>query len=102
MHNQGTLKRLISDLEMEHRDLDNVIEQITKELPFDQLQVQRLKKKAFIKRSVNSFKEPNHSRHHSMINVSYFSIWTRLKSLHHGKNSLRSLPEIWIIHLHLL
>ncbi|MEE2954589.1 MAG: DUF465 domain-containing protein [Pseudomonadota bacterium] len=45
MHNQGTLKRLISDLEMEHRDLDNVIEQITKELPFDQLQVQRLKKR---------------------------------------------------------
>ena len=66
MHNQGTLKRLISDLEMEHRDLDNVIEQITKELPFDQLQVQRLKKKAFIKRSVNSFKEPNHSRHNSI------------------------------------
>ena len=45
MHNQETLKRLISDLEMEHRDLDNVIEQITKELPFDQLQVQRLKKR---------------------------------------------------------
>ena len=45
MHHQETLKRLISDLEMEHRDLDNVIEQITKELPFDQLQVQRLKKR---------------------------------------------------------
>jgi len=45
MHNQETLKRLISDLEMEHRDLDNVIEQITKNLPFDQLQVQRLKKR---------------------------------------------------------
>ena len=47
MHNQETLKRLISNLEMEHRDLDNVIEQITKELPFDQLQVQRLKKESF-------------------------------------------------------
>jgi len=45
MHNQETLTRLILDLEMEHRDLDNVIEQITKELPFDQLQVQRLKKR---------------------------------------------------------
>ena len=45
MHNQETLKRLISDLEMEHRDLDNVIEQITKHLPFDQLKVQRLKKR---------------------------------------------------------
>jgi len=45
MHNQETLIRLIFDLEMEHRDLDNVIEQITKELPFDQLQVQRLKKR---------------------------------------------------------
>ena len=45
MHNQETLKRLISDLEMEHRDLDNVSEQITKHLPFDQLKVQRLKKR---------------------------------------------------------
>ena len=45
MHNQETLKRLILDLEMEHRDLDNVIKQITKKLPFDQLQVQRLKKR---------------------------------------------------------
>ena len=45
MHNQETLTRLILDLEMEHRDLDNVIQQITKELPFDQLQVQRLKKR---------------------------------------------------------
>ena len=48
MHNQETLTRLILDLEMEHRDLDNVIEQITKELPFDQLQVQRLKKRKLL------------------------------------------------------
>ena len=45
MHNQETLTRLNLDLEKVHRDVYNVILQITKDLPFDQLQVQRLKKR---------------------------------------------------------
>lgn len=35
----------IAELESEHRDLDDVIAQITGEGPFDQLQMQRLKKR---------------------------------------------------------
>jgi hypothetical protein len=35
----------IAELESEHRDLDDVIERITGEGPFDQLQMQRLKKR---------------------------------------------------------
>jgi hypothetical protein len=35
----------IAELESEHRDLDDVIARITDEGPFDQLQMQRLKKR---------------------------------------------------------
>ena len=35
----------IAELESEHRDLDDVIERITGEGPFGQLQMQRLKKR---------------------------------------------------------
>ena len=39
------LKRQLEELISEHRDLDDVIARITEEAPFDQLQVQRLKKR---------------------------------------------------------
>lgn len=39
------LRRKLEQLKTEHRDLDEVIDQITRQDSFDQLQVQRLKKK---------------------------------------------------------
>jgi hypothetical protein len=39
------LQRQLEELISEHRDLDDVIARITEEAPFDQLQVQRLKKR---------------------------------------------------------
>ena len=40
-----TLKRKLAELKTEHRDLDDVITHLTETAPFDQLQVQRLKKR---------------------------------------------------------
>ena len=39
------LRKRLEDLRTQHRDLDDVIERVTEQLPFDQLQVQRLKKR---------------------------------------------------------
>lgn len=39
------LQRQLEELKSEHRDLDDVIARITEDVPFDQLQVQRLKKR---------------------------------------------------------
>lgn len=41
---EGLLQKL-EDLRLEHRDLDDVIAQIAETRPFDQLQIQRLKKR---------------------------------------------------------
>ncbi|HVO16108.1 MAG TPA: DUF465 domain-containing protein [Alphaproteobacteria bacterium] len=40
-----TLRKKLEDLRSQHRDLDDVIERVTEQVPFDQLQVQRLKKR---------------------------------------------------------
>lgn len=40
-----TLERQLEELKSSHRDLDDVIARIAEEAPFDQLQVQRLKKR---------------------------------------------------------
>jgi len=42
---QEILKRRLTELRSEHRDLDDVIARVTEKVPFDQLQVQRLKKR---------------------------------------------------------
>jgi hypothetical protein len=39
------LKRKLEELRTEHRDLDDVIARVTEEAPFDQVRVQRLKKR---------------------------------------------------------
>lgn len=39
------LKRKLEEMRTEHRDLDDVIARVTEEAPFDQLRVQRLKKR---------------------------------------------------------
>ena len=46
--NQNSTEQMqhrLAELQMEHRDLDDVIARITDEQPFDQLQIQRLKKR---------------------------------------------------------
>lgn len=45
MEEQDVLRRQLADLETRHRDLDDVIARISDNVPFDQLQVQRLKKR---------------------------------------------------------
>jgi hypothetical protein len=40
-----SLRKKLEDLRSQHRDLDDVIERVTEQVPFDQLQVQRLKKR---------------------------------------------------------
>lgn len=45
MDDQDSLRRRLAELESEHRDLDEVIARISETRPFDQLQVQRLKKR---------------------------------------------------------
>ena len=47
---QGNIQNQIAMMESEHRDLDSVIEQLGGVLPFDQIKLQRLKKrKLFLK-----------------------------------------------------
>lgn len=42
---QEAIRRKLADLKSEHRDLDEVIARLTETAPFDQLQMQRLKKR---------------------------------------------------------
>lgn len=42
---EETLRRKLEDLLTEHRDLDDVIAHLSDSRPFDQLQIQRLKKR---------------------------------------------------------
>ena len=48
MSEQETLRRKLSEPELEHRDLDDVIARLTERAPYDQLQLQRLKKRKLI------------------------------------------------------
>ena len=43
-----TLHQRLAELRQEHRDLDDVIARIAETAPFDQLQLQRLKKRKLI------------------------------------------------------
>ena len=45
---QQILKARLFVLESEHRDLDDVIERLAEDKPFDQLQLQRLKKRKLV------------------------------------------------------
>jgi hypothetical protein len=40
----------LEDLRVEHRDLDDVISRVAEEAPFDQIRIQRLKKRKLILR----------------------------------------------------
>jgi len=45
---QRNIQNQIATMESEHRDLDSVIERLGEVLPFDQLKLQRLKKRKLI------------------------------------------------------
>jgi len=45
---QQILKARLYVLESEHRDLDDVIERLSEDKPFDQLRLQRLKKRKLV------------------------------------------------------
>jgi hypothetical protein len=45
---QQILKARLYVLESEHRDLDDVIERLSEDKPFDQLKLQRLKKRKLV------------------------------------------------------
>jgi len=42
---QSQIRARLEQLRSEHRDLDDVIARVTEEAPFDQLQMQRMKKR---------------------------------------------------------
>jgi hypothetical protein len=48
MEELETIRQRLEALKQEHRDLDDVIARITEGGPFDQLQVQRLKKRKLV------------------------------------------------------
>ena len=45
---QEALRKKLNDLMTEHRDLDDVIARVIEQKPFDQLQIQRLKKRKLV------------------------------------------------------
>lgn len=48
MDDTETLKNQLDDLRLEHRDLDDVIDHLIETRPFDQIQIQRLKKRKLV------------------------------------------------------
>ena len=54
MNEQQMIKQKLAGLRLEHRNLDDVISRLAEEAPFDQLQLQRLKKrKLFLKDEIS-------------------------------------------------
>jgi len=47
---QDAIKRKLEELRLEHRDLDDVIARVNEDAPFDQIRMQRLKKRKLILR----------------------------------------------------
>ena len=45
MSEEDVLRRKLDELKTEHRDLDDVIDRLAGQLPYDQLKLQRLKKR---------------------------------------------------------
>ena len=45
MDEQDTIRLRVEELKVEHRDLDEAISHLVEALPFDQLKLQRLKKR---------------------------------------------------------
>ena len=54
---RDALRKRLEDLRSEHRDLDDVIARVVEQAPFDQLRVQRLKKRKLVLRDRITFIE---------------------------------------------
>lgn len=50
MVDHDAMRKQLEDLRTEHRDLDDVIARVVEQAPFDQLRVQRLKKRKLLLR----------------------------------------------------
>lgn len=48
MNEKETIRQRLEELKLEHRDLDDAISRITETPPFDQIKVQRLKKRKLL------------------------------------------------------
>ena len=48
MNEQQIIRQKLTGLRLEHRDLDDVIARLGEEVPFDQLRLQRLKKRKLL------------------------------------------------------
>lgn len=48
MEDVNTLRQKLEHLRTEHRDLDDIIRSLTERGPYDQLQIQRLKKRKLV------------------------------------------------------
>jgi hypothetical protein len=48
VNDQQILKERLAGLQLEHRDLDDVIQRMAEQQPVDQLQLQRLKKRKLV------------------------------------------------------
>jgi hypothetical protein len=56
MSEEDVLRRKLDELKSEHRDLDEVIDRLAHQTPFDQLKLQRLKKrKLMLKDQITKF-----------------------------------------------
>ena len=48
MSEEDVLRRKLDELRTEHRDLDDVIDRLAHQFPYDQLKLQRLKKRKLV------------------------------------------------------
>ncbi len=48
MSEEDALRRKLDELKTEHRDLDDVIDRLAHQFPYDQLKLQRLKKRKLV------------------------------------------------------
>ena len=48
MSEEEVLRRKLDELKTEHRDLDDVIDRLAHQFPYDQLKLQRLKKRKLV------------------------------------------------------
>ena len=48
MSDEDVLRRKLDELKTEHRDLDDVIDRLAHQAPYDQLKLQRLKKRKLV------------------------------------------------------
>ena len=57
MSETASLEKQLETLKLEHRDLDDVIDHLIETRPFDQLQIQRLKKRKLMLKDQMSMME---------------------------------------------